>query len=95
MIYKVHVHIEMIIGFSTFLSYRELSLEEVDGYREYLGDQNTKLVKKDSRLKFLKRVPKRGKGKPSTIVCNHLGFIEAMGLVASPLCPGFTPKDSL
>ena len=41
------------------------------------------------------RIPKRGPGRPSVIVCNHIGFIEIMNLIASPLCPGFTPKADL
>lgn len=40
-------------------------------------------------------VPKRGPGPPSTIVSNHIGWIEIMGLIQSPLHPGFTPKDDL
>ena len=38
-------------------------------------------------------MPKRGDGPASTIVCNHIGWIEVMGLITSPLHPGFTPKD--
>ena len=41
MLYKVHVHVEMVIGFSTLLSYNELSLEDVDGYRSYLGEKSS------------------------------------------------------
>ena len=39
-----------------------------------------------------RKIPKRGRGKPSTIVCNHICWIEVMGLIQSPLHPGFTPK---
>jgi 1-acyl-sn-glycerol-3-phosphate acyltransferase len=28
-------------------------------------------------------------------VCNHLGFFEIIGLVCSPLCPGFSPKSEM
>jgi len=41
----------------------------------------------------LARIPKRGRGPPSTVVCNHIGWIEVMALIMSPLHPGFTPKS--
>ena len=37
-------------------------------------------------------MPKRGPGKCSTVVCNHIGFIEILNLVCSPLQPGFVAK---
>ena len=37
-------------------------------------------------------MPKRGPGNPAIVVCNHIGFVEILGIVASPLSPGFTPK---
>ena len=42
-----------------------------------------------------RRVPKRGPGKCSTVVCNHTGFIEILNLVCSPLQPGFVSKDEV
>ena len=39
-----------------------------------------------------RRVPKRGRGPASTIICNHIGWVDVMGLIMSPLHPGFTPK---
>jgi len=39
--------------------------------------------------------PMRRRFNISTVVCNHVGFIECMGLVLSPLHPGFTPKIEL
>ena len=45
--------------------------------------------------KNARRVPRRGKGPPATVVCNHIGWIEVMSMIQSPLHPGFTPKDSL
>lgn len=41
------------------------------------------------------RVPRRGPGRAGIIVSNHLGFIEILALICSPLCPGFTPKSDL
>ena len=37
----------------------------------------------------------RGSGPVSTVVCNHLGWFDIMGLIVSPLHPGFTPKIEL
>ena len=37
-------------------------------------------------------VPKRGKGRASTTVCNHIGQIEILSQIVSPLHPSFTPK---
>ena len=42
-----------------------------------------------------RRVTKRGRGPPSTVVCNHLGWIDVIALIQSPLHPGFTPKEDL
>jgi len=41
------------------------------------------------------RVPPRGPGRAAIVVCNHLGFIEILSLISSPLCPGMTPKEDL
>ena len=40
-----------------------------------------------------RRIPKRGDGPVSTIVCNHIGWIEVMALISSPIQPAFTPKN--
>ena len=31
----------------------------------------------------------------STVVCNHIGFFEIIGLCTSPVFPGFSPKTEL
>ena len=41
------------------------------------------------------RIPARGPGPVSTVVCNHMGWSEILCLIASPLHPGFTPKSDL
>ena len=38
------------------------------------------------------KIPKRGRGPSSTIICNHIGWVEVMALIISPLHPGFTPS---
>ena len=40
-------------------------------------------------------MPKRGKGKPSIVVCNHTGWLEIYNLLISPMHPGFTPRKQL
>ena len=41
------------------------------------------------------RIPKRGKGRPSTIVSNHLGYIDVIALTLSNLHPSFAPHGGL
>jgi len=48
-------------------------------YEEYLGKQTNTEEKKPI----------------STIVCNHLGFIEIYNLLLTPLCPSFCAKSEL
>ena len=40
-------------------------------------------------------MPKRGNGPSSSVVCNHIGFMEIINLICSPLHPSFTPKASV
>lgn len=40
-------------------------------------------------------MPKRGKGPCSTVVCNHIGFMEILNQVSSPIHPSFTPKSEI
>jgi len=40
-------------------------------------------------------VPKRGSGPSSTVVCNHVGFVECLNFVCTPLNPSFTPKSEV
>ena len=67
---------------------------------QYPSSINMSLVEIDGEMPSpstlpQKRVPKRGPGRPAVIVCNHLGFIEIMAMICSPLSPGFTPKAEL
>ena len=36
---------------------------------------------KESPRTRRRRIPKRGKGPPSTVVCNHIGWIDVMALI--------------
>ena len=53
------------------------------------------MLLEEKPVKPKRRVPRRGPGRPAVVICNHLGFIEILALVCSPLCPGFTPKAEL
>ena len=37
----------------------------------------------------------RGMGKPSTIVSNHLGYVDVIALIMSHLHPSFAPHGGL
>ena len=40
-------------------------------------------------------MPRRGRGKPSIIVCNHTGVLDILNIICSPLFPGFTPNEGI
>ena len=40
-------------------------------------------------------IPKRGRGKTSMLVCNHIGFLEIIGIKISNLKTNFAPKAEL
>lgn len=40
-------------------------------------------------------MPKRGPGRSSTVVCNHVGFMEICNQLCSPIFPSFTPKSQV
>ena len=84
-----------LVGWFTSLSYRRMSRDQVNFYEEYLGSQEEQRLAQASETEPDERVPKRGPGPCSTVVCNHIGFMEVLNLVVSPLCPGFTPKASI
>ena len=41
------------------------------------------------------RIPPRGPGPASTVICNHIGWLDILSLICSPVHPGFTPKEDL
>lgn len=128
--YKVLAFCFQLITNFNFVTWRRLSMDDVDYYQEWLGpreiqekeqlegdfveihDKNStdfsdhnanphsplglspsgsqQMLAGPSREK---RIPKRGRGPPSTVICNHIGWIDVMALIMSPLHPGFTPKD--
>ena len=79
------------IGFFTSLGCEHISHEQVNFYEEYLGSKDEQRYCQQAPQAD-PRVPKRGQGQPSIIVCNHTGWMEIMTLIRSPVFPGFTPK---
>ena len=79
-----------LITNATITSWKYLSAEDVNYYCEWLGpkeSQEKEQLQEDfpqdgeAHPKGLRRVPKRGKGPVSTIICNHISWIEMMGLI--------------
>ena len=83
-------------------------MEDVNHYEEYLGDQRiqeTEMIRSwdgnntsnppDQEDQSGFKIPMRGGGPVSTVVCNHIGWFDIMGLICTPLHPGFTPKIEL
>ena len=52
-------------------------------------------IKNSSSADGSPRIPKRGIGRPSTIVSNHLGYIDVIALTLSNLHPSFAPHGGL
>ena len=81
----------------THESHEYISPEDVDYYEEWLGtkeEQEAEQQEPDGDPELLeRRVPKRGPGKCSTVICNHVGYIEILNLVCSPLQPGFLSEE--
>ena len=92
---KTGVILISVIGFFTYPSYRYLTLEDVNHYEEYLGSQEEQRRYQDPSTPEHPDVPKRGPGRASAVVCNHIGFMEILNLIVSPLAPSFTPKDDV
>ena len=86
-----------IWAFWTWPSTNYVTKEEVGYYEEYLGTREEQIKEQlkpeiDQETGQTRRVPKRGPGKCSTIVCNHAGYFEMMALVASNLQPAFVAR---
>ena len=65
--------------FSTCIKHKYISDEKVNYYEEYLGTREEQAAEQtkpdiDEENKAQRRVPKRGPGKCSTVICNHVGF---------------------
>ena len=88
---RVTIYLICLVMYFTFMSSERITLEQVNNYEEYLGpiSEQKKYQSKDTQAD--PREPKRGKGPSSTIVCNHIGFMEIFNMLCV-LTPSFTPK---
>lgn len=78
--------LELFANF-TLVTFKRLSANEVNNYEEWLGP-----VDQQNKDDETNRIPKRGTGPASTVICNHFSWVETLGLILSPLHPGFTPR---
>lgn len=84
-----------LVGWFTYLGHAYVTESQVDHYEEYLGTVEEQQLAQAPETAVDERVPKRGPGPCSTVICNHIGQMEILNLVASPLRPGFTPKADI
>ena len=95
-----------LIGYVSFFlhnTHEYITPEKVNYYEEYLGTAqeqlneqiNPKVAHDPTVPNHKQRVPKRGKGRPSVIVCNHLGVLDIIAMICSPFFPGFTPNEKV
>lgn len=92
--YKFHAHAIALFIFFSLLRYEHVGRAAVDNYEKYLGSVADQ-AKCQSSEYVDERVPKRGPGNVSTVVCNHTGILDILALIVSPLMPGFTPNVAL
>ena len=92
---KICVNLMGIFGWFTYFGYEYVSQERVNFYEEYLGSVQDQRRWQTSKNASHPEIPKRGPGPSSTVVCNHIGLVEILNQVCSPLHPSFTPKAGL
>mmetsp|Transcript_20687 Transcript_20687/g.27923 ORF Transcript_20687/g.27923 Transcript_20687/m.27923 type:complete len:219 (+) Transcript_20687:196-852(+) len=93
-IFKIHMHLICLVSLFTVLKWKHVTPEDVGNYEEYLGSVSEQEFCQQTANED-PRVPKRGPGPASAIVCNHTGFMEIFSLIVSPLHPAFTPSIHL
>ena len=96
-VYLFWAHSISLLIYWTWIRYEYVSEEQVNHYQEYLGtkeEQGAEQAKPDvdEETGLSRRVPKRGPGKCSTIVSNHVGFMEIIALICTPLNPAFAAR---
>ena len=92
---KLITNLMCIVSWFTYMGHERLSMEDVNHYEEYLGPVFEQGNYQHDATPVDDRVPKRGIGPSSTVICNHVGFMEILNLVCCPLQPSFTPKADL
>ena len=94
-IFYIFVTIMSIVCFFTFQRRVYKTLEEVNFYEEYLGTREEQRAYQSETTEEHPDVPKRGIGRSSTLVSNHIGFVEIMAFTLSPLNPSYTAKQEV
>ena len=91
--YKLHTYLLALVSFFCILRYDYIDSAVVNAYQEYLGTvEEQAQCQQSSESAGERRVPQRGPGQVSTVVCNHTGMLDILALLVSPLMPGFTPR---
>lgn len=81
--YRITVFCQALFSWFTILSHEYTDTD----YKYWLGDQANSVPQNN---------PNNAEDKPvSMIVCNHIGFLEILSLIASPLNPAYVAKDEL
>jgi hypothetical protein len=97
--FKFGLWLILVLSNWTIVTWRTASPDEVNNYEEYLGPLSEQTREDDQDEESINyegaRIPKRGTGPVSTVVCNHIGYLDCAAVAMSPLHPGFTPKESL
>ena len=75
---KLSVKLMGLFGWWTHFTYDRLTPEQVNHYEEYLGPVKDQKRYQEADTPRHPNVPKRGKGPCSTVVCNHIGFMEIL-----------------
>ena len=81
----IFINAASIFGWFTYLGYGVMTPEQVNYYEEYLGTREEQEHAQSAEVDEDRRVPKRGPGRASTVVCNHIGFMEILNLLACPI----------
>ena len=78
-----------------WINWKEVPLEDVNYYEEWLGTrEEQEAEQRPDSGRDESRIPRRGPGKASTVISNHIGWFEVLALVACPLQTGFCSKDA-
>ena len=93
-LYKFFVFLFQLFNNGNLTTWKYLSEQDVGYYSEWLGPKEVQEreraendymeiseKKENIEVKGFRRIPKRGNGPASTIICNHISWIEMMALI--------------
>ena len=75
---KLFTNLMCVFGWFTYMGYGYLSREDVNNYEEYLGPMEEQNRYQNDSTTAHESIPKRGIGPSSTVICNHIGFMEIL-----------------